>query len=145
MTATNFERIVNWSRKGPIVKVVFEMFNKQNRSLGTQTKKLLFDSGCEDGIILPFTEIEDFGIDSNSLFSVTVSSPGTPSNLQRACIAIVNEINLDGYNILEKPMEKKMPVIFSSNPKQTPVIGQTAFFDFKCCIDYKNEKFSIDK
>ena len=145
MPTTNFERIPNWSKKGPVIEVVFEIFDKQNTSLGTQTKKVLFDSGNENGIVLSFGHIVEFGLNANNLQTVTVSSPGAPSAIQRACFVTISEINVDKTNILEKPMERKTPLIFSSNPNQTPIIGQTSFMDYSCCINYKHEKFSIDK
>ncbi len=145
MPTSKFERIPNWSKKGPVIEVVFEMFDKQNTSLGTQTKKLLFDSGNDNGIMLSVGHIEEFKIDGKNLFPVNVSSPGAPSVVQRACLVSINEINVGKDNILEKPMEKKIPLIFSFNPKQTPIIGQTSFMDYTCCINYKDEKFSIEK
>ena len=145
MPTIKFERIPNWSRKGPVIEVVFEMFDKSKTSLGIQTKKLLFDSGNDNGLVLSSTHIEEFGINSNNLQTVNVSSPGTPSVIQRACLVTINEINMGKNNILEKPMEKQILLIFSSNPNQTPLIGQTSFFEYACCINYKDENFSIDK
>ena len=145
MPTTNFERIPNWSKKGPIMEVVFEIFDKENKSLGIKTKKVLFDSGNDNGIMLSFEHIEKFEININNLSSVNVSSPGTSSTLQHACFVTINEINIGTSKLLERPMEKKILLIFSSNPNQTSIIGQTAFVEYLCCIDYKHENFSIDK
>lgn len=83
-------------------------------------------------------------LDYTNLNSVIVISPGNPGTSQYTCFVTIHEINIKNKNILDDSLVC-IPLIFSSNPNQTPIIGQTSFFEYVCCIDYKNQKFSIDK
>lgn len=126
------------------MEVKFEIFDKHKISHGIKTKNFLFDSGSENGLMLSSTHIQDFELILEDLGTVNVVSPGNPGKLEYGCFVTIHEINVHKKNILEKPIEHVM-LIFSSNSKQTPVIGQVPFSEYECCINYKREKFSINK
>ena len=144
MPITKFSRIKNWSKKGPVVTVKFEILDKNREPLGDHTEQFLFDSGSEGGIILSNSYLQDYNLNVDELLSLTVISPGNAGILQKACLIIIHEIIVNKQNILEKSLHN-IELIFSSNDNQTPVIGQNCFLNFECCINYKKEKFKIEK
>ena len=145
MPTTKFERISNWSKKGPVIEIVFEILDPQNKSIGTHRKKVLFDSGNNNGIVLSSMHIDEFGLNASHLYPIEVSSPNAVAVISQFCYVIINEINVGKNNILERPMKNKISLIFSTNEYQTPIIGQVPFMDYECCINYKRETFSITR
>lgn len=54
--------MANWLKKGPVIEVKFEVFDMNNKSYGIKTKNFLFDSGNENGLVLSYSHMFDFGL-----------------------------------------------------------------------------------
>ena len=144
MAEVKFQRIENWATKGPIVEVKFEIINLNDNMPNTFKKRLLFDTGNSNGIVIAESYIEEYQLDRNALSSVDVVSPGNEGSDSCVCFVNILEINIGKNNILKKPIYN-IPLIFLNNSNSTPIIGQDVFQNFKCCVDYKNELFSIEE
>ena len=88
--------------------------------------------------------IREFGLDAGDLDGINIMSPGNSGKMERCCLVSIRKINLNEQNVLEEPIRDKL-LVFSSNVRQTPIIGQDCFSEFECCVDFKSERFSVSR
>ena len=144
MVTDDFKQISNWPGAAPVVDVRFEIFGRDKKPRGTYSKRFLFDTGNEGGIMLSDSHIREFGLGADDLDEVNILSPGNSGKTELCCFVSIQEINLNGQNILEEPIRDTL-LVFSSNVRQTPIIGQDCFSEFECCVDFKAKKFSVNR